>query len=85
MPKENRKINFGQLFKELEEITAWFEREEVDLEEGLKKFERGLELAKLLKGHLNRVENRVNEIKAKFESEGEKEGEDETENTAFDF
>lgn len=87
MAKENKKINFAQLFKELEEITAWFEREEVDLEEGLKKFERGLELAKVLKDHLKKVENKVNEIKAKFESEeveGKKEGEPEG-SPSFEF
>lgn len=85
-----KKINFGQLFKELEEITVWFEREEVDLEEGLKKFERGLELARLLKGHLKGAENKVSEIKAKFDSEAEdkveeKDDEDEDAAAKLDF
>ncbi len=78
MPKEIKKFNFSQAFKELEEITAWFEREEVDLEEGLKKFERGLELAALCESRLKEVENKVSEIKVKFadlvgESAGEAE------------
>lgn len=64
--KNEKKVNLEQAFKELEAITAWFEKEEIDLEEGLAKFERGLELARTLKGRLGEVENRVTAIKAKF-------------------
>ncbi len=64
--KTEKKLNVEQAFKELEGITAWFEKEEIDLEEGLVKFERGLELARKLKTRLGEVENRVKEIKAKF-------------------
>lgn len=64
--KKMKSFNFAQAFEELEAITAWFEKEEVDLDEGLKKFERGLELAKACKDKLSEVENKVKEIKAKF-------------------
>ena len=66
--------DFGAAYKELEAIIEWFEREDVDLEEGLKKFERGLQLAKGCKERLKEVENRVTEIKARF---GELEAEEE--------
>jgi exodeoxyribonuclease VII small subunit len=59
-------VDFGKAYKELEEIVEWFEREDVDLDEGLKKFERGLQLAKACKSRLKDVEIRVSEIKAKF-------------------
>ncbi len=59
-------FDFGKAYKELEEIVEWFEREDVDLDEGLKKFERGLQLAKSCKSRLKDVENKVTEIKAKF-------------------
>jgi exodeoxyribonuclease VII small subunit len=59
--------NFSQAFVELEEITEWFEKGEVDLDEGLKKFERGLELAKVCKGKLSEVENKIKELKKKFD------------------
>ncbi|MFH1142568.1 MAG: exodeoxyribonuclease VII small subunit [Candidatus Uhrbacteria bacterium] len=65
MPPKN-KIDFAQAFTELEEITQWFETEEVDLDQGLKKFERGLELATVCKKKLSEVENKVEEIKKKF-------------------
>ncbi len=62
-------VNFASAFEELEQITQWFDGEEhVDLDEGLKKFERGLELSSSLKKKLAEVENKVEEIKLKFES-----------------
>lgn len=64
--KESKKANFAEAFKELEEIVRWFESSEVDLEEGLKKFERGLELAKKCRLRLAEVENKVTRIKEKF-------------------
>lgn len=65
-PKIEKKFNMEQAFGELEQITEWFEKEDIDLEEGLAKFERGLEIARKLKQRLGEVENRVTEIKAKF-------------------
>ena len=65
-PKREKKFNFGEAWDELEKITEWFEKEGIDLEEGLAKFERGLLLASKLKSRLKEVENRVQEIKVKF-------------------
>lgn len=62
-----KKLNFAEAFAELEQITEWFDSEEnLDLDKGLKQFERGLELAGELKKKLNEVENKVEEIKEKF-------------------
>lgn len=59
--------NFAKQFEELEEITKWFDsNDQADLDIGLKKFERGLELADGLKKKLNEVENKVEQIKLKF-------------------
>ncbi len=58
--------SFAEAFRELEEITSWFETTEIDLDEGLKKFERGLELASVCKKKLAEVENKVVELKKKF-------------------
>lgn len=63
-----KKPTFAQAFAELEAITEWFETAEVDLDEGLQKFERGLELAKLCKTKLAEVENTVTELKKKFDA-----------------
>lgn len=60
------KIDFVASLKELEDITTWFESEDIDLDKGLAKFERGMLLATELKEHLKQVENRVEVIKRKF-------------------
>jgi exodeoxyribonuclease VII small subunit len=59
-------FQFEAALAELEEITRWFESSDVDLDAGLAKFERGMELAAQLKQHLQSVENRVEKIKARF-------------------
>ena len=61
-----KKPTFAEAFAELESITEWFETQNVDLDEGVKKFERGLELAKMLKEKLADVENTVVTLKKKF-------------------
>ena len=67
-PKKKLAPSFTKAFEELETITEWFESDEADLEKGLKQFERGLELAKLCREQLKEVENKVEEIKKKFDA-----------------
>jgi len=62
----NQTFNFETALKELEDITRWFESSDADLDQGLVKFERGMELASQLKSHLTSVENRVEKIKQRF-------------------
>lgn len=69
--RTDKAFDFGGAYKELESIIEWFEREDPDIEAGLAKFERGLQLAKLCKERLKDVENKVVEIKAKFGQIGE--------------
>jgi exodeoxyribonuclease VII small subunit len=63
-------FEFEKALKELEAITAWFENTDVDLDLGLAKFERGMELAGELKMHLASVENRVEKIRQRFSAAG---------------
>ena len=60
--------DFSAKLKELEDITKWFESSEADLDQALVKFERGMELAGELKTRLQSVENRIEQIKQKFDS-----------------
>ncbi len=62
----NKKPTFSEAFKELEQLTQWFENENTDLDEGIEKFERGLELAQICKKKLAEVENKVTTLKKKF-------------------
>jgi len=64
MPEE--KFNFTKAYKEIEEINEWFQKEEIDLDEALKKYERGMELIKKCKERLKQAENKFEEIKKKY-------------------
>lgn len=65
MPKRKSDIDFGKNFAELEKIAQWFEKGEPDLDQGLEKFERAMDLAKALKERLKDAENKIKEIKLK--------------------
>lgn len=55
--------DFSQKFKELEKIAAWFEGDNFDLDEGLRKYEKGMKLAGELREYLEKVQNKVEVIK----------------------
>ena len=56
----------------LEKTVDWFQsREDVDVEEGLKRVKEGAELIKTLKAKLKKVENEFEEIKKDLDVEGE--------------
>jgi len=63
------KINFAKSYNDLQKLVEWFEKGDVDLEEGIKKFEEGMKLVNELKKYLNTVENKVKQIKMRFEKE----------------
>lgn len=65
----NKQINYQQLQAELNEIMSRLQREDTDVEEALKDYERGLAIVKELEQYLANAENRVREIKAKYSSE----------------
>jgi len=60
------KLNYQQLTQELDTIIAELQREDADVDEALKLYERGLELVAELEGHLKTAENRITELKASF-------------------
>lgn len=66
---EDAKLDFAKAVSEVEEINQWFQNEDVDLDRGLAKFRRGLELIKKCKTRLKQVENEFTEIKKEFSVE----------------
>lgn len=62
--KDNQ--SFQQAFTEFEELVKEFEKGDMDLDESLKKFERGLSLAAACKEKIQDMEQKVIEIKKKF-------------------
>lgn len=67
MPTDKTKIS--DLISRLEKIVQWFDaREDVDVEEALKKVKEGAELVKTLKSRLNKVENEFEEVKKNLDT-----------------
>lgn len=75
MATKKKEPTFAEAFGELEAITEALEKG-VDLDEGITKFERGLELAAMLKKRLVTAENKIETIKEKYEDNGDEIEED---------
>ena len=60
------KFNFTKAYQGIEEINDWFRGEDIDLDEALKKYERGMELIEKCKERLKEAENKFEEIKKKY-------------------
>lgn len=65
-------FNFKKAFEELEQINEWFSNQDIDIDEGLKRFRRGMEIVKDAKERLKEVENEFEEIKKDLEVEENK-------------
>lgn len=58
--------NYQALKTELESVLAKLQTEDVDVDEALSLYERGLELVQQLDTYLKTAENTVKELKARF-------------------
>ncbi len=63
------KFDFSEAYKEIEEINQWFQKEEIDLEEALSKYEKGMELIEKCKKRLEKSKNKFEEIKKQYSEE----------------
>jgi exodeoxyribonuclease VII small subunit len=68
MPNKE-KFDFTKAYKEIEEINQWFQKEEIDLEEALSKYEKGMELIEKCKKRLEKSKNKFEEIKKQYSEE----------------
>ncbi|HVI60762.1 MAG TPA: exodeoxyribonuclease VII small subunit [Candidatus Saccharimonadales bacterium] len=66
MPKA--KPTYEQLNNELEAILADLQREDLDVDEALRCYQRGLEVSRQLETYLKTAENKVRQLKAKFDA-----------------
>lgn len=65
-----KKSNLSENLEQLSKIAQWFEgREDVDIEEGLKKVKEAVEVIKESKKRLHEIENEFEEIKKDLEDE----------------
>jgi exodeoxyribonuclease VII small subunit len=79
MPKKSKtsQQSFAEQYSELEKIVSEFEQSDVSIEEGLQKFERGLQIAASLRKTLTSVENSIEKLKAQYRASGKTQEEDE--------
>jgi exodeoxyribonuclease VII small subunit len=59
-------LSFEEKLAKLEQIVAWFESDDVTLNESMQQFEQGMKLAQELEKELKAAENQVNVLKEKF-------------------
>ena len=80
MVNDPKKFDFTESINRLEEINSWFQNEEIDLDEGLKKLKEGKDLIKKCRGRLAEVKNEFVKINDEF---AEEEGAANTTNKKF--
>lgn len=61
----DKKFNFTKAYEEIEGINKWFQQEEIDLDEALQRYEKGMMLIQGCKERLKEAENKFEEIKKK--------------------
>lgn len=66
--QKDSKLTFREAYKELEALVSALEKDpsEFDIDDALKKYERGNELAEFCKKSLDQMKNRVVEINKRF-------------------
>lgn len=64
--KKKTELSFEAAMRELEALADSLESETADIDEGVKKFERGLALIADLKKRLQQTEVVIKEVKAKY-------------------
>lgn len=62
-----KEINYRELSTELDEILGKLQSGDLDIDEALKLYERGMVIVKDLESYLKDAENKVTKIKASFE------------------
>ena len=67
MSKQNSE-DLNSKLRELDEVLAWFDSDEIDLEAALDKFETGSKLAEDIKRRLDEVQNKITDIEKRFDS-----------------
>ena len=63
-PKNDKPLS-DQL-RELDELIAWFDQDDFDLDEALKKFDEGVKLTAEIEERLKKLENKITVMREKF-------------------
>jgi len=63
-PKNDKPLS-DQL-RELDELIAWFDQDDFDLDEALKKFDAGVKLTEDIEERLKKLENKITVLREHF-------------------
>lgn len=61
-------LDYRKLSAELDELLAKLQTADLDIDEAVKCYERGMVIVKQLETYLKTAENKVSKVKASFES-----------------
>lgn len=67
MSKTTSDSSLQQQMARLNEITEWFEQDDVDIEKAMEKFEEAATLAADIKARLSELENTITVLKNRFD------------------
>lgn len=65
MSKSSPSLN--EIMQELERVVVWFDQEDLDVEQAIKQFEKGAELAEKAREQLETLENKITVLKQRFD------------------
>jgi exodeoxyribonuclease VII small subunit len=64
----SKKTDYKTLSAELDEVLTKLQSADLDVDEAVKAYERGMEIAKELEAYLKEAENKVAKVKADWET-----------------
>lgn len=64
----SKERTYAELKLELDELLDNLQQEDIDVDDALKTYERGMELVKQLEDKLKSAENKIIKLKAKFDA-----------------
>ncbi len=53
--------------RQLDELIAWFDQDDFDLDEALKKFDEGVKLTESIQKRLSKLQNNITVLKQRFD------------------
>ena len=69
-PKNSEEPSIAEQLHELDELIAWFDQSDFDLDEALAKFEHGTKLAEALETRLTKLDNKITVLRRRFDQSG---------------
>lgn len=66
MSSQKNDTPLSDQLKDLDELIAWFDRDDFDLDEALKKFDDGIKLTEQIEERLSKLENKITVLRERF-------------------